>query len=618
VALEAHNKPDEIEEALQYYRMLASRSRSPEPDLTAAVTIANFYYYGYRGVRQDLRLALKYYEICGDYNHWEGGGLAGLMHVWGIGMTPEERDLDKAYSYFRRGTPGGLNGCIDRLQKKKRQGSAGNKDGEVVLCDRHSINGMGLLHLFGVEGLIERDVDMARKWFETGKDMGDPDSTYNYAMLRLGWMVTELKDIPANVTADEVSAGKPSRGGLYEVDRHSYMTYRSTSVSNGDPKNYNGPLPSDIISAVQNLQQAASKGHLQAKHKLGMLHATGVVVPKQYGSPTKAVTQSCASALRYFKGIADSGHTVSRRNRAAWKQYNAGDYESSLRNYLASAETGSEIGQVNAAFLFEQGHCLGMTRTACTHASIRLWRAAARQGNLEACLRVGDFFFYGRMMTSRGGGGRSMSASPPPKSKMYGGGGQAATLYDREEYLSSLERQAFYFIPGPYRWTRYVLYPEELFVLTNEWLSKSFLNLWRYVSDKLSGGPIDDKETDMSSAQDACPEKAGGTCSPEWDRNEESASFDNKEEEYEHMAIAAQYYRKAAEEHNSARANFNLGFMHEWGLGLSQDFPLAKRHYDLAGEGYSNKAAAIALFAMNIHQKAVKFAMYLERHVEEN
>ncbi len=44
---------------------------------------------------------------------------------------------------------------------------------------------------------------------------------------------------------------------------------------------------------------------------------------------------------------------------------------------------------------------------------------------------------------------------------------------------------------------------------------------------------------------------------------------EEREEQYEHMAIAAQYYRKAAEEHNSARANFNLGFMHEWGLGLS-------------------------------------------------
>lgn len=52
--------------------MLASRNRSPEPDLSAAFTIANFYHLGLRGVKQDLRLALKYYEICGDYNHWEG------------------------------------------------------------------------------------------------------------------------------------------------------------------------------------------------------------------------------------------------------------------------------------------------------------------------------------------------------------------------------------------------------------------------------------------------------------------------------------------------------------------------------------------------------------------
>jgi TPR repeat protein len=96
--------------------MLASRNRSPEPDLTAAFTIANFYHLGLRGVKQDLRLALKYYEICGDYNHWEGGGLAGLFHVWGIGMKPEERDLGKALSYFQQGTPGGIEGCASRMK----------------------------------------------------------------------------------------------------------------------------------------------------------------------------------------------------------------------------------------------------------------------------------------------------------------------------------------------------------------------------------------------------------------------------------------------------------------------------------------------------------------------
>jgi hypothetical protein len=51
--------------------MLASGNHSPEPDLTAAFTIANFYHLGLRGVKQDLRLALKYYET----NHLQSGML---------------------------------------------------------------------------------------------------------------------------------------------------------------------------------------------------------------------------------------------------------------------------------------------------------------------------------------------------------------------------------------------------------------------------------------------------------------------------------------------------------------------------------------------------------------
>ena len=150
------------EEALQYYRTIASRSHSFEPQLDAAFTIANFYYNGYRGARQDLWLAVKYYEICGDYNHWEGQ--AGLMHVWGIGMLPEERDLVKTYSYFAQRTPGGLNSCMEWLKRKKRQqknnvNCGSTEEGEVVLCNRHSVNGMGLLSMMcSVEGLIDGDV----------------------------------------------------------------------------------------------------------------------------------------------------------------------------------------------------------------------------------------------------------------------------------------------------------------------------------------------------------------------------------------------------------------------------------------------------------------------------
>lgn len=585
VSLQGHNKPDEIEEALQYYRMLASRNHSPEPDLGAALTIANFYYMGLRGVKQDLRLALKYYEICGDYNHWEGGGQAGLMHFWGVGMSPEDRDLKKAYTYFQQGTPGGLEGCHERARARRK--ALNKKDpnaeeiGNVSLCDKNSINGMGLMYLFGVDGLVKRNVGMARSWWELCKDMGDSDCQYNYGMLRLGWMVTELNDLKserfAAKDAKEPKTEEVLSGSVKTGDETSYMAYRKAKVKS-TLGTYTGPSLSDYNVAVQEFSRAAAKGHLQAKHKLAMLYSTGVDVPKKEGKFNTAVAQSCTSALRYYKSIADGGDTISRRNRAAWKQYNAGDYESSLRNYLATAETGSETGQVNAAFLLEQGHCLGLTRDSCTRASVRLWRAAARQGNLEACLRVGDYYYYGRMKKSRGGDKPPILLSEDGNSKF---------LYEQEE----LEGKSFYFSPGPYRWARYILYPEELIQLAKKWTAK-------YLNSAEKEGQ-EHSETQTCSIDD----EASGTCAAvEKDINEDDGD--------DHMAIAAQYYRKAAEEHKSARANFNLGFMHEWGLGLTQDFPLAKRHYDLAGQEASI-ASSIALWAMSLHQMIVKFNVVL-------
>ena len=590
VSLQGHNKPDEIEEALQYYRMLASRNHSPEPDLGAALTIANFYYLGLRGVKQQLRLALKYYEICGDYNHWEGGGQAGLMHFWGIGMSPEERDLHKAYLFFRKGTPGGLEGCTDRARRRKKalNNKTDNSGEEISLCDKHSINGMGLMNMFGVEGLVERNVAMARSWWELCKDMGDSDCQYNYGMLRLGWMVTELKDLKTverfAKDAKEPKSEEVLLGNVKTGEETNYMTYRKAEVD-ADLSTYTGPSATDYNVALQEFSRAAAKGHLQAKHKLAMLYSTGIEVPKKDGKTSIAVTQSCTNALRYYKSIADGGETISRRNRAAWKQYNAGDYESSLRNYLAAAETGSETGQVNAAFLLEQGHCLGMARDSCTRASVRLWRAAARQGNLEACLRVGDYYYYGRMKTSRDGQITQPVVLEDGKSKF---------LHENEE----LEGKAFYFVPGPYRWARYILYPEELFQLTKKSLAE-YLDAHHDASEN---------EDEDGSGTQTCSidDEALGTC--------QAAGGDADEDDVEvedHMAIAAQYYRKAAEEHKSARANFNLGFMHEWGLGLTQDFPLAKRHYDLAGEEASI-ASSIALWAMSAHQRMVKFTMMLD------
>ena len=165
-ALANYNKPDELEEALQYYRMRASR-KNAKPDAAAAYTLATMYHYGLRGVKQDMKLALKYYEIAADNNIWEAAGQAGKFHLWGMGLEEDERDLMKAYHYFRKATPGGLEGCRSRFQKKvkkekKKKGSSKDdedswdfeEDNADAVCDHPAVNGMGLLHAFGIPMVV--------------------------------------------------------------------------------------------------------------------------------------------------------------------------------------------------------------------------------------------------------------------------------------------------------------------------------------------------------------------------------------------------------------------------------------------------------------------------------
>lgn len=65
---------------------------------------------------------------------------------------------------------------------------------------------------------------------------------------------------------------------------------------------------------------------------------------------------------------------------------------------------------------------------------------------------------------------------------------------------------------------------------------------------------------------------------------------------------AASHYRLASEQQHNAQAMFNLGYMHEQGLGMQKDMHLAKRCYDLAAETSADAKvpAALALIKLNL------------------
>ena len=63
---------------------------------------------------------------------------------------------------------------------------------------------------------------------------------------------------------------------------------------------------------------------------------------------------------------------------------------------------------------------------------------------------------------------------------------------------------------------------------------------------------------------------------------------------------AADMY-KSASQLNIARGSFNLGYMHEHGLGLPQDLQLAKRHYEQAMQGSGYLPGALAVSWLRLH-----------------
>ncbi|OEU19800.1 hypothetical protein FRACYDRAFT_181523 [Fragilariopsis cylindrus CCMP1102] len=552
--LDWNNKPDESKEALQFYHLKATTKQTNKKktaseqtegiDISAAYTLAHLYHYGVRGVEQNLTKSLQYYEIAGSHSHWESAGHACIFHLWGIGGNQNAKE---ALTFCQLGAPSGYEGCRQRYERASVLSK--KKTGETISqCDENSLNGLGLMHLMGIQGgVLKVDLSMAEKYFTLAKELGSMDAYYNLAMMWLGWK-THFK------TVDELADNGFS--GFESAENELPIPGKMKKES------------SDKYNAIKMLGVAAKQGHVQSKHRLGMIYADGLNLTTSV-IKYNFVKKDCQTAKEHFKWIVkNASPTRSNRLKSAYKEYIAGNLEVSVRNYLAAAEIGSTVGQVNAAFLLEHGVCLGLSAVDCAKASVRLWKAAAARGNPEACLRVGDFYYYGRL---RG-------------NKLH---------------------------TGPFGWIQYILYPENHLPSIFKQLGSKVLKI---AVNLLGQGNGQFEETVESSSSSGTCDAEEGTCH---DDDHDKGNENDHDHDYfeEDLHTAAHYYQVAGEKHLSARANFNLGFMHQWGLGLKQDFPLAKRHYDLAlSRNYREAeiAVQIALMAMNSHEFIIRWKVVLE------
>lgn len=192
---------------------------------------------------------------------------------------------------------------------------------------------------------------------------------------------------------------------------------------------------------------------------------------------------SCQKAVKHFKIVSERGPS-SKAMRQAFKDFENKNYHKAFTAYIALAEQGFEIAQENAAWMIDMGH--GYSGLDHGVVSVHLYKNAAAQGNVEANLKIGDYFYFGR-------GGLEIN-------------------YER----------------------------------------------------------------------------------------------------------ATSFYRRASKRQN-AQAMFNLGIMHEHGIGMTKDYFLAKRWYDMAAESSADAKypVAMALFKLRIHMMYRSFLAYFESDTNE-
>ncbi|GLE07503.1 hypothetical protein PINS_up017863 [Pythium insidiosum] len=326
-----HKKNIPSDAAIVDYYQFSSDKGDPE----ATINLATLYYYGARGLQQDLTQAARLFHKAYDLGASGSAYHLGHMYNHGIGV---QQNNETALKY---------------LQEAVKEGSTA------------AHNELAFMHMHG-KG-TEQNHDQALTLFKAAAKQGNMEAFYNLGVLHMQGTGTTT-----------ASAGRRRKDPEYEV-AHGYF------------------------------QVAAHQGHTLSSHKLGHMSLHGI-----------GTTRSCKNAVDSFKLVAERGEWDRLLSRA-FKDFKNQDYEAAFLKYAVMAQQGYEVAQHNAAYLLDFGFLTplftspvigaaapslastvaaysasSLTRAEAEAGAIQLYKMAAMQGNVDANLKIGDYFYYGK------------------------------------------------------------------------------------------------------------------------------------------------------------------------------------------------------------------------------
>ncbi|OCT65104.1 hypothetical protein XELAEV_18041346mg [Xenopus laevis] len=349
-----------------------------------------------------------------------------------------------------------------------------------------------------------------------------------------------------------------------------------------NPGMASGMLEEDLIQYYQFL---AEKGDVQAQVGLGQLHLHGgrgveqnhqrafeyfnqaanagnshamAFLGKMYSEGSDSVTQSNETALQYFRKAADMGNPVGQSGLGMAYLYGRGvpvDFELALKYFQKAAEQGWVDGQLQLGSMYYNG--IGVKKDY--KQALKYFNLASQGGHILA------FYNLAQMHATGTGVMRSChTAVELFKNVCERGRWSERLMTAYNGYKNGNANTAA---------VQYLLLAEQGYEVAQSNAA--------FILDQKEAAIFGENETFPRALLHWNRAASQGYTLARIKLGDYHFYGYGTDIDYETAFI---HYRLASEQQHSAQAMFNLGYMHEKGLGIKQDIHLAKRFYDMAAE----------------------------------
>ncbi|XP_075470726.1 protein sel-1 homolog 1 [Ascaphus truei] len=349
-----------------------------------------------------------------------------------------------------------------------------------------------------------------------------------------------------------------------------------------NPGMASGMLEEDLIQYYQFL---AEKGDVQAQVGLGQLHLHGgrgveqnhqrafeyfnqaanagnshamAFLGKMYSEGSDSLTQSNETALRYFKKAADMGNPVGQSGLGMAYLYGRGvpvNYDLALKYFQKAAEQGWVDGQLQLGSMYYNG--VGVKKDY--KEALKYFNLASQGGHILA------FYNLAQMHATGTGVMRSCHTAVELFKNVCERGRWSERLMTAYNGFKNGDSNTAI--------VQYLMLAEQGYEVAQSNAA--------FILDQREASIVGENETFPRALQHWNRAASQGYTVARIKMGDYHFYGYGTDVDYETAFI---HYRLASEQQHSAQAMFNLGYMHEKGLGIRQDIHLAKRFYDMAAE----------------------------------